>query len=95
MTTQQITTAAGETFTIRLHGAATAGYRWEVGTLPPEIRLEPGGESPGDAGKPGDPQEQVFQFRALKVGQYSITLVYKRSWEKEAASTQTIWVTVR
>ncbi|MBZ5675579.1 MAG: protease inhibitor I42 family protein [Acidobacteriia bacterium] len=95
MTPQQITTAAGEEFVVRLPAVATAGYQWEVRTLPPGIRLEsPAPETiPGD--RPGDTVTEVFRFRAEKAGDYSISFAYKRSWEATVVSTHTVTVRVQ
>jgi len=95
MTPQQITTAPGEEFVVRLAAVATAGYQWEVRTLPPGIRLEnPAPENiPGD--RPGGTVTEVFRFRAEKAGDYTITFDCKRSWEATVASTHTVTVRVR
>jgi predicted secreted protein len=95
-TPQPITAAVGEEFEVRLSAAPSAGYRWEVQTLPPEIRLE--GtilEAPTGRPQPGDSANEVFHFRSHKAGEYTITLVYKRSWESTAAASHTVNVTVR
>jgi predicted secreted protein len=95
VTTQQITTAAGEEFVIHLSAVATAGYQWEVRTLPPGIRLvNPAPENiPGD--RPGGTVTEIFRFRAEKAGDYTITFAYKRSWEATAVSTHTVAVRVQ
>jgi predicted secreted protein len=96
MPTEHVTAASGELFTVRLEAAGSAGYRWEVQTLPTEIRRDeqPADQSSGQR-RPGDTTTQQFSFRGSKSGEYTITFIYKRPWEAEIESTHTARVTIR
>ena len=93
MESQQITTTVGKQFDVRLTAVATGGYLWDVKELPPEIKSEGSDRTPSSK-LPGAPVEQVFHFSASKTGDYTITLIYKRSWETTVEKTETVKVTV-
>ena len=83
---QAIDIGVDQEFVIALGANPTTGYDWEVSLdetilelvektykLPEEAEHEVVGAGGVD----------YFRFKALKAGETEITLVYKRSWEKE------------
>jgi C1A family cysteine protease/predicted secreted protein len=87
----------GETLVIRLESNPSTGYGWEVGqpllssdSLPvlqqtgdeyqPREELGPS-YAEGDGPLLGAPMTQVLRFQALRAGQTSLDLVYRRPWE--------------
>ena len=83
---QAIDIGVNQEFVIALGANPTTGYDWEVSLdetilelvektykLPEEAEHEVVGAGGVD----------YFRFKALKAGETEITLVYKRSWEKE------------
>lgn len=93
MSTDRITVAMNEEFTISLRSIATAGYLWKVESLPDAIQLlGTEREKPTGNTKPGDPTGQVFRFRAQKTGEHKITFVLARPWENKAIESKTVTV---
>ena len=86
MSSDSIAVAVGEEFEIRLQGNPSAGYVWELDSLPEGIELS-GSESvpPDPANKPGDPSTQVFRFGSRESGEKVLEFVLKRPWESEVA----------
>lgn len=95
MSTDMITVAADEEFTISLKSIATAGYLWKVDSLPEGIQLL-GTENEKPAGdvKPGDSTGQIFRFRAHKTGEHRIVFKLGRPWENKAIESRTVTVKV-
>ena len=95
MSTDMITVAVDEEFTIALKSIATAGYLWKVESLPKAIQLL-GTENEKPAGdvKPGDSTGQIFRFRAHDTGEYGITFILGRPWENKAIESKTVTVKV-
>jgi predicted secreted protein len=95
MSTDSITVATDEEFTISLRSIATAGYLWKIESLPNAIQLlKAENEKPAGDAKPGDATTQVFRFRAQKTGEYKITFLLARPWEKKAIESRTVTVKV-
>jgi predicted secreted protein len=91
MSTDMITVAVNDEFTISLQSIATAGYLWKVDSLPDAIQLlGTENEKPADDMKPGDSTGQVFHFRAHKTGEYEIRFVLGRPWEDKAIESRTV-----
>jgi predicted secreted protein len=86
-----IAVGVDEEFTISLQSIATAGYLWQVESLPNGVELL-GAENENPAGetKPGDPTTRVFRFRARKAGEYEVTFELARPWENKAIATKSI-----
>lgn len=95
MSTDNITVAADDEFTISLQSIATAGYLWKVESLPSAIQLlGTENEKPGGAAKPGDPTNQIFRFRAHKTGEHKIKFALGRPWENKTIETKKVTVKV-
>jgi len=97
--TQPIMVAVGDTFTIRLGANPSTGYAWqqagELDTAVVQYRdasyVAPSSTLPGAAGI------EVWTFAAAGRGTTTITLVYRRSWERDQPPLEqrTFTVTVR
>jgi len=95
MSTDIITVAREEEFTISLKSIATAGYLWKIESLPSAIQLlKTENEKLAGDTKPGDATNQVFRFRAQKAGEHKITFMLARPWENKAIESQTVTVNV-
>ena len=95
MSTDYLTVAVGEDFTISLRSIATSGYLWRVEALPDGIQLvKTEHEKPTADAKPGDATNQVFQFRAQRTGEYKLTFVLARPWENKPRESRTVTVRV-
>ena len=77
--------AVGGTLVVRLDAQLETGYGWEVAIVDRQV-LEPTGtpivESIHTA-QPGVPEQQVFEFRAVRAGSTPLELHYRRPWEKD------------
>jgi predicted secreted protein len=95
VTFETIRVNVGEDFTVRLKSTPTTGFIWTTHDTPMGLELL-GSESEkllGDA-QAGDPVTQVFRFRALGIGDFSIHFHLKRLWENHVADTQIVIVKV-
>jgi len=93
MSTDSMTVAADDEFTISLQSIATAGYVWKVESLPNGIQLlGTENEKPEGEMKPGDSTGQSFRFRAHKTGAHRITFTLGRPWENKAIESKTVTV---
>ena len=93
MTSEIINVKVDQEFRIPLKSIATAGYLWKIDSLPESIQSL-GSEvekRPGEM-KPGDSTTQVFRFRVLKAGEYTITFMLSRPWEDKAIESRAITV---
>ena len=86
-----ISVAVGDEFLIPLKTIATAGYVWKFDSLPDSIQVVKTVNQRDDA-KPGDSNVQIFHFRALKAGEYTITFALARPWENNAIESRTVIV---
>lgn len=77
-----ISVAVGDEFLIPLKTIATAGYVWKFDSLPDSIQVVKTVNQRDDA-KPGDSNVQIFHFRALKAGEYTITFSSGSSMGKQ------------
>jgi predicted secreted protein len=95
MSDDTISVAMDDEFTISLESIATAGYLWEIESLPDAIQLL-GTETakPDRDSRPGDSTSQIFHFRAREMGDYKIEFVLGRSWENKSIETKTVTVKV-
>ena len=95
MSTDIISVAKDEEFTISLQTIATAGYLWRIESLSDSIQLlGTENEKPTRDRKPGDLTGQVFRFRARETGEYKIQFALGRPWEDKALESQTVTVRV-
>ena len=75
----------GEIVNVRLEGAPTTGYSWELQERDPIDVLQPLGdevELPTSHGR-GGAATQIFRFRALRAGESRLHFVFKRPWESK------------
>ena len=93
MTSETIDAKVDQEFRIPLKSIGTAGYVWKIESLPDAIQLlGTENEKPASDIKPGDSTSQVFRFRALKAGEYTILFVLARPWENKTIETRTVTV---
>jgi inhibitor of cysteine peptidase len=93
--------ARGGILTVKLGANPGTGYAWHIVINNPRL-LKPIGESVFepklvDPRKKivGAPEDQVFGFRAQGKGSNTLSLEYRRIWEKEVAPLKTFSVTVQ
>jgi inhibitor of cysteine peptidase len=81
----------GQEISISLEGNLTTGYSWirkdsrsDVVQVVGEVKYEPDAHAPGMTGAGG-----LFtaKYRAVKVGQATVELEYRRPWEKAEKRT--------
>ena len=83
---QTIDIGVNQEFVIALGANPTTGYDWEVSLDETMLELvEKTYKLPEEAEHEvvGAGGVDYFRFKALKAGETEITMVYKRSWEKE------------
>ncbi len=80
-----VTLKVGDTLSIELASNPTTGYSWHVSQNDEKI-LQPLGEPQFSLGNqtpiPGRSGTETFQFKAVKTGKTTLTLVYLRPWEQ-------------
>lgn len=97
---KKIAVPAGQTFVVRLPGNATTGYMWALAKIDGPAVEQVGKDEyipdPPPGGKPltGSGGVSVFTFKAAKAGAATISLEYKRSWEKDQPPAEKFSVTV-
>ncbi|RMG14257.1 MAG: hypothetical protein D6731_10585 [Planctomycetota bacterium] len=80
--------ARGGELVVELPGNPSTGYRWEVKKSPRKLELvDEEFDGPGAGGPVGAGGKFRFVFRARRKGSETLTLVYRRPWESEAAET--------
>jgi predicted secreted protein len=87
---------AGQTLAVRLDSNPSTGYVWQVRQADGAVLIlqgDPQYIAPADA-PPGAGGVQVFRFTAATAGQSTLTLVYRRPFEPDAAPAQTFSVQV-
>ncbi len=92
-----IVTSIEQEFVIALDSNPTTGYNWEESHDPYKLILvekkyEPDEKAAGLVGAGGT---QYFRFKALKAGQTTITVTYKRSWETEFAEQKVFNIDIK
>jgi len=97
---QTIEVAVGERFAVALVGVPTAGYLWQVASLPPFLTRagEGGGPTTPAQTRPGftgGNHWEVTYFAATEAGEGQITLAQRRPWETNEPPSQTFTVTIR
>lgn len=82
--------AGGQQFAVELSTQPGTGYDWAVANdVPSFLRLVT--SEIMDAGRPvmpGAQQQRRFVFEAVGTGQSKLTIVYRRSWEKNKPPTR-------
>ena len=71
----------GDIFEVVLDSNPSTGYRWEVDFDTEFVKLEEKSYMPLSSKFGGGGREQ-FRYLSLKHGKTTITMQYKRSWEK-------------
>lgn len=92
-----IQTGVGEQFIIALEANPTTGYSWET-KFDSSLLKQVGGDyeaASSKSGMVGGGGEQRFTFQALKKGETTITLIYKRPWEQKFAEQKTFTVRIK
>lgn len=87
----------GERFAVTLNANPTTGYAWSLADDPDPTVVRPLGSSferPADA-PPGAGGQDVWTFDAVGRGAATITLVYRRPWERATPPARTHVVSVR
>ncbi len=85
----------GDTLVVSLEGNATTGYSWAVADPAPAILKQLGDfEVTPVSDAIGAPGTMVLKFSAVQAGQATLTLEYRRPWEKGVAPDKTYAVTV-
>ncbi len=85
----------GDTLVVSLEGNATTGYSWVVADPAPSILQQAGDfEVTPVSDAMGAPGTIVLKFSAVQSGQATLTLEYRRPWEKGVAPDKTYEVTV-
>lgn len=79
---RQIVLAAGQTISITLEANPSTGYRWEVDSPDQAIMRQVGTRFEQPAGRLGAPGKQILELAAVRAGQETLRLVYRRPWEK-------------
>jgi predicted secreted protein len=91
-----VTIKTGQTLAVRLDSNPSTGYGWQVRQADGAVLIlqgEPQFIAPADA-PPGAGGVEVFRFAAATAGQTTLTLVYRRPFEPNAAPAQTFSVQV-
>jgi inhibitor of cysteine peptidase len=85
----------GDTLVVTLEGNITTGYNWEMLAQDPAILQQVGEpEATPESDKLGAPSMIALKFEAVKTGQATLKMVYRRSFEKDVQPLMTFEVTV-
>lgn len=93
----------GQEIVITMEGSPGTGYSWYDETQSAVVELQDG-EGPEGKGIPAKPDEPVRMgggakyravFKAIKPGKGTITLEYKRIWEKNKAPAKTVVINIQ
>ena len=87
----------GRVFEVSLEANPTTGYLWEVRDIDEQVLQLVREEFLSDSSAIGAGGTSVFSFKAVGRGQTTLTLVYRRPWEKdvEPIEVHTVEVSVR
>ena len=95
---QETEIAVGGSLTVTLESNVTTGFAWELVNITDETVLEQVGEqeykAPEAGALIGAGGEEVWTFKALKKGTSTISMEYRRPWEKGVEPAQTFALTV-
>ena len=89
--------AVGGTLTVTLESNPTTGFEWALVTITDETVLEEEGHAfmAPEAGAPlGTGGEEVWTFKALKEGESTIGMEYRRPWEQGVEPDKVFVLTV-
>jgi predicted secreted protein len=89
------TVESGQSFDVELGSGPSAGYTWELPSLPEGLVLLGSDFVPGPSSEPGDGGVQVFHLRADRPGRFSLSFARRRRWESEPLETREIEIEAR
>ncbi|MFH0887325.1 MAG: protease inhibitor I42 family protein [bacterium] len=85
--------ANGEMFGLILEGNPTTGYDWIISNIDKSMVKEMGKpEFTLDSNLVGSPGKQSYLFQTFKAGNTTLSLEYKRAWEKGVSPAKTFKV---
>ena len=85
----------GDTLVVALAGNITTGYNWEILPLDPAVLQQVGvPQVTPDSTALGAGGKIALKFQAVKSGRAKLSLVYRRSWEKDVPPLKTFDITV-
>jgi inhibitor of cysteine peptidase len=81
---RQIEAKKGQVLAVTLESNPTTGYQWEWVPSQEDVLQQVGeAEFQPRSDLVGAPGTQTLRFKAVKAGQTTLELVYRRSWEKD------------
>ena len=91
----RIDVTVGQNLLVNLHGNPTTGYEWVVDAVDATILAQDGkSEFHPDSNATGSGGQVLTRFKALVVGQTTLKMVYKRSWEANKVPIENYQITV-
>ena len=100
-TGKQVEIDAGGSLTVTLESNWTTGFRWELTEVTDqtvlelvESRYEPSEEARHDPPVPGAGGTEIWNFKALKKGETTISMEYSQPWEGGTKAAQIFVLTV-
>ena len=85
-----ITVESGAKFDVELASGPSAGYTWQLQSLPEGILSLGSDFVPASLAAIGDGGSEVFHLQAQRPGRYTLSFVRKRRWETEPIETKLI-----
>ena len=100
MSQTTVSVRQGDEFVVRLQGNDSAGYRWELVSVPEGVEhLGTDIELPAAGSQETVPADahvtSVFRFRAHALGTSKLQFVLKRPWESDALDRHDVAVVAR
>jgi predicted secreted protein len=90
----EVLSKVGQIFEIVLAEPATAGYRWSITRLAPELHLVGNERKAASGHRLGKALQHIFRLRGSRPGEYAITFELRRPWERQRAEKRTLKVTL-
>jgi inhibitor of cysteine peptidase len=88
--------AKGEDFRVELKSNPTTGFRWEMGKLDrKKFKPVKSGYIPEKTGLIGSGGVEWWEIKAVGKGKGTVSLLYRRPWEKETPPLKTFQVNIR
>ena len=84
----------GKTFTISLTSNPTTGYSWQPEFDSDFLELANREFTPDPSPLVGAPGVETFEFPPLKLGEVTLTMMYKRPWEDQPIDERTTLVKI-
>ena len=96
---REVEVKVGQVLAVTLDSNPSTGYSWQLKNISDRAILENTGSefvaSGSIASSAGALAKEIWQFKALKEGKSSLTLEYRRPWEKEAPPENVYTLTVK